>query len=307
MTNHEKIKLAFGGLKAPDGMADEIIANREGHKTPRRLRPVRRIILVAAVLLMMTATALAVSPELREAIFGLPSFNPAADEWGNHNIESAVYAHPISDNLRTYMETREGTLGPGYFRGAVIELPDGFWDGRTYEEAYEEAEEKGWLIYTRNTAMSSLDEVDDLFGVRLLRNPLLGTYGTGRSLAVDDPAPHVWVCADAESNTVLADLQAYFVLDGETTVGYWAGFVFDDHMTGPIDRDLASIGYDFDERQLENYDGRPSGVKALIMNGGFARHAFFIVDGIAYRLDVYCHSDVSDPTAILKEIIDAFE
>jgi len=58
MTNHEKIKSAFGDIKAPEGFAEKTIENAKTQKTPR-IRPVRRIIAIAATVAILATASLA--------------------------------------------------------------------------------------------------------------------------------------------------------------------------------------------------------------------------------------------------------
>ena len=58
MTNHEKIKSAFGDIKAPEGFAEKTIKNAKIKKTPG-IRPVRRIIAIAATIAILATASLA--------------------------------------------------------------------------------------------------------------------------------------------------------------------------------------------------------------------------------------------------------
>jgi len=58
MTNHERIKSAFGDIKAPEGFAEKTIENAKIKKTPR-IRPVRRIIAIAATVAILATASLA--------------------------------------------------------------------------------------------------------------------------------------------------------------------------------------------------------------------------------------------------------
>jgi len=58
MTNHDRVKVAFNDVIAPEGFADKVI-NRVKNDKSAKPRPARRIILVAATVLILTTTAIA--------------------------------------------------------------------------------------------------------------------------------------------------------------------------------------------------------------------------------------------------------
>ena len=311
MTDHERIKRAFGGLKAPDGLADVLLSNAESHKTPGRLRPVRRAVLVAAaLLLMLSATALAVSPELREMVFGRAvEINvPAAErefykrnyadiyvnqEPEHKRIDALTNVHPVSGKLKSYIASHEGKPEQGAWFGP---FPDDFW-----EQTREEIENADWLTYTHTLEFSSLDEAAAFFGIRLPQNPML-TKLTKWVTDADGNRPDVSgsMTVNREKTAAMVCLTMRFDLDDGNWADLTLHFMCDDQAAEPMKYQY----YGFDSP--ETYIGRPSGIETLIDDRGESGDAFFVVDDVAYDLMVTCETD-ADAFPLLKEIVDAFE
>ena len=276
---------------------------------PARRRPVYRVILIAAAAMMLlTVTALAVSPELRRmvgwpSVKSIPEDDFASDDYKSKIIESEIYAHPISDKLQAYMDTHEGTPQTGVFSGS---LPDDVWE-KTPEELWAE----GYVIYNyKNIAFSSMTEAADFYDIRLSKNTLLTSF---EPIDASFPFLKSSFSTNAEGRSALADISAYYDLGNGNTVHYYARFICDDRMTGPASFGHADIGYYTGESAFETYTGAPSGVAALIWAPGgyfgeFSRYfAFFVMDDIAYNLEVTNFQNPDDTVKTLKDIIDAFE
>jgi len=113
MNNHDKIKRAFDGLKAPDGITEKILASA-GTKSKAMKNPHRkyqyhigRIAIVALAFVLMTVTALAiVFPELRR--IGKVSIDENTEYGLEIGVESGYY--PFTEKLRNYIQQNEGTV-----------------------------------------------------------------------------------------------------------------------------------------------------------------------------------------------------
>jgi hypothetical protein len=122
----------------------------EANAKPSRTRPVRRLAIIAATLVLVTTvTAFAVSAELREAVFRIGHVST-----DGRGVTTVVEPHHISDNLRTYVEMHIGTSG-GYEQvGEDIYVPGDFY-------------RKHWIGF------ASHDEAGEFFGTRFIISPLL--------------------------------------------------------------------------------------------------------------------------------------
>ena len=152
MNNHDKIKQAFGDLKAPDGMAEKILANTGSKSTivrnPYWKYHINKLAVIAIVCILMTTTALAIAfPELWR--IGRLSIHGVID--GSIGILSENSVYPFSENLREYIEQNENKA----LEGSV-------------HEAYE-------------ITFNSFEEASDFFGVPIAKInfkhelPVIGT------------------------------------------------------------------------------------------------------------------------------------
>jgi len=311
MTNRERIKLAFGDLKAPDGLAEEIIQKAQSRRVLTTRRPYRVALVAAAVFVMLAATALAVSPGLREAVFGRPAVVDVPErelefidrnykdfygsqEPDTQRIESLINAHSVSDGLKAYIAAHEGISQPDMWFGP---FPDDYW-----EKTLEELGEMELMTHFYSLRFSSLDEAAGFFGIWLPQNPLLTKLARWETDADGDYEPGVRGGMDVnkEKTAAMVCLVTRFDLGDGNWTDLVLKFMCDNQAAEPMK--CQYYGYD----DAEDYDSQPSGVKALIVNHDETGDAIFVINDIAYSLDLRLQSD-GDPAAILKEIIDAFE
>ena len=163
--NHEKIKQAFGNIKAPENMAQKILATggTQAFRTPKRNNKLIRVMLIAVISVFMTATALAVViPELLQ---GGRIFVRETEDMDYLKAAADLESHTFSENLRKYIQNTEAwyvdedNFKTGYqaefnsfeeasdFFGFPIIMPDGF----EYESTV-----RAWIIVdTKNTEKDS--------------------------------------------------------------------------------------------------------------------------------------------------------
>jgi len=112
MNNHDKIKQAFDGLKAPGNMAEKILANTESKtmRAPRRNNRLIQIALVAIISVFMTVTVFAVvAPEMiSEVLSGRLFVRETDNPEYPVKITTEMTAYPFSEKLREYIQNNEG-------------------------------------------------------------------------------------------------------------------------------------------------------------------------------------------------------
>ena len=239
-------------------------------RTAKRRHPVRRVVLIAAaVLLTMTATALAVSPELREAV-GRIVQNADTNEF-----DAETMAYPISGKVMEYIRTHE------------LENP--------------------LDLYT--VAFSSLAEAADFFDVPLLHNPLLtkfvkldefdNPYARGPRVPFPAPYdnPYTFFSYSPEAETVFVGIRSYLTLGNGDTLLYYINFT----CSGRTDAGASMDGGGW--YNSEFYTSPANGIEAFI--GKF--RAIFVRDNIMYNLEIVRPQDYDGVTDAVKAVIDAFE
>jgi len=107
MDYHDKIKKAFGGVKAPDDTAEKVIKISMG-ETPKKIRRsyhIGRVVIAALIFTLTTITVLAAAfPELwRNGEFSI-------EESGIYGMEIKTESghYPFSEKLREYIRQNEG-------------------------------------------------------------------------------------------------------------------------------------------------------------------------------------------------------
>ncbi|MCL2519093.1 MAG: hypothetical protein FWF15_11070, partial [Oscillospiraceae bacterium] len=100
MNNHDRIKQAFGRLKAPDGLEEKILEERK----PQRRYRISRVVLVWIILALLTTNVLA---------FGLPALERWSERSGkiimprSGHIQMETEVLPFSENLREFIQNNE--------------------------------------------------------------------------------------------------------------------------------------------------------------------------------------------------------
>jgi len=135
MNNHDRIKQAFGGLKAPDGLAERIVT------VPQKRLKIGRVVLVGIILVLLTTNVFAfVIPAIQRN----RTFVDGTEE--KILIISEAIPHSFSENLREYLQNNVPT--------------DIYQDDEILSKRYE-------------ITFNSFDEASEFFGISFIQ-PILG-------------------------------------------------------------------------------------------------------------------------------------
>ena len=295
-------------------------------RKPSTARLVRRIAIAAAVLIFTTtATAFAVSPELREAVM----MRIGKVSTDGQSVTAEAEMHQINDVFQAYVEKHEGTPG------GVEQVGDDeyVYGGDSYREY--------WLGFT------SYDEVAEFFGARFILSPLLdessivdlGAIYDGYDIKVDSVfggKRNIVACMHHYKDTInrygegvrsdtmhmhepvraMAQIGAQFIYDDEgTIVTVYAQLFLSEqlkHQPSDLSRNIKStVSVSSHNVDYFDYTSPVSGVIAVIgvyqdyedNEGGFTS-AKYTLDDVVYEVMCIPKGD-ADAVDILKAIIDS--
>jgi hypothetical protein len=309
MNNHDKIKQAFGSLKAPADTAEKVIKNMRGESPGKNRRPYHagRVALAAVIIFSLTAvTALAaVLPGILRI---------GAPYWEEEfiGVETAG-VYPISESLR-------GHIGN----------PDK-WQVWTWGENNENS-----FIYSTDAnapALSSIEEAAEFYGVPFPKNPMLNEYsktmyGTDGKKYETSVMSHITYYENEENNTetVAVYLFAQNKLETGEEISMAYKYVGGTDMSISASQNMSySSAVDdiiniltFDEKQnnIQNYISPVNDIEAILYTvdmGGHNGHPFyswnaaFAINGIYYKMTVRSHTGFEkEPYDTFKSVIDAY-
>ena len=262
---------------------DQGLVEMKGHKN----KPIRKIILIAAAAVLMTATVLA-------AVTGFGGMWVVND----HDVltkSDEISSYPISNKAREFINTNKGT------EWVVIDV-----DGK--EDVVEKGKENGRLVLKESfirhdRSFESLDEASIFFGV-----PLLGLPDSESSVECN--------IFPSEETGHFVQLRYYSIDD---TVSCCISFIISDknikdYVFSPTARNFNSPGY-LGVSDAVSYESKNNGIDALITLTTFYNDdslieferytAEFVHNNISYA--VGCLDNDANDIDKLKEVIDSLE
>jgi len=263
-------------------------------------RPIRRAILIAATIAILTTTAFAVSPGLREAFLNTGRVFPSDD---GITVETVIWERlPISETLRLYLETHD--CEQEVFYGL---------DG---------SESVAITMYYCTQGFESYSEVAGFFGIDILHSPLLTESITrsyrnevakiGASMSYYGLNPEQSIHVNVNSEYLYGDYESN-IITLSADFNLWDQSVIQDGEWNPKEQP-SILHYQPDAVNHETYTSPVNGIEAVIgiiniNNSAFSRAiAVFTVSNIQYSVMAgLFSSDYSTAQTIdvLKEIIDS--
>lgn len=260
---HQTIK----EIPIPDGLQEKITLSNRGQKR----KPVKPLLIVAAIMVLSVTTAFAASPWL---------FEIGKTIWKNGTATSEADAYPISPALREYISTQEWPMLPDGSNVSIEELHDNY------------------------PHFSSVDEVNNFFGIALTKNEML----VDLQATFDESSPCILSIIDYEpqSDDAIVTLLADAKLSNRDEV--FGKYTFFCYGTDKDDVDRwVNNKYKIDENSgnVQNYTSPVNGVEAILSRSGSSGvgYADFAINNISYHLTV---QSTIDPYETLKAVIDAY-
>ena len=268
----------------------------------RRLNIVRRTILLAAVIAILTASALAVGTQLFsrapewfsiEELIGeeLIGEEPIGEEEGNI-AQIEINAPPFSADFRAYIDADDW-------------MREDSWDGQFSSYTFAE-----------NLEFSSMAAVSEFFNINIARNSLMpdASIEIYKTLVAYDPIfdnARITVFSNAIfENNRLVSINLDFHIDNEQSEPFSMSYGF-----------YNRYGFGVEEGTEQYYISLVNGIEALLLPISLnSAQAIFALDNIVYTLSIHrgimmvgddtvYNSDIHTTESaieVLKEIIDAF-
>ena len=258
----------------------------------RRLNIVRRTILLAAVIALLTASALAVGTQLfSRAPEWFSSEEFSGEEEGNI-AQIEINATPFSTEFRAYIDADDW-------------MREDSWDGQFSSYTFDE-----------NLEFSSMVAVSEFFNVNIARNSLMPDSSNEiyKTLVAYDPIfdnAHITVFSNSKlENNRLVSINLDFHIDNEQNEPFNISYGFYDR-----------YGFGVEEGAEQYYISPVNGIEALLLPISLnSAQAIFALDNIVYTLSIHrgimlvgddtvYNTDIHTTEStieVLKEIIDAF-
>ena len=322
MNNHDKIKQAFSGLKAPDDIAEKVIKNAMGETPKRTRRPynIGKVVLVAIALFILTTTTV-----LAAVLSGIIKIGVPYWEEYSVGVETAG-VYPISENLRRHINNND------------------LWEIQTWGENNEYKYMNSMGLNA--PVLSSTDEAAVFYGVPFSENPMLNEYvrsvktdPEGNIISSDEYLVRSYIGYYKEEEIETADISLFTMnkLDTGEQIAIHYRFFCGTNMNAnagsstmyayvkngtniETDVPIASENYvkiDEESSKIENYISPVNNIEAIlytvyrdINSSIYSCHAVFALNGISYNMTVFSadinFEQYSNPYDIFKTIIDAY-
>jgi len=256
---------------------------------PAKRHPLRKLVLMVAVAVILTTTALAASPELREAIGNMGRVF-VRDDGGVALERINILRLPISDDLKSYIETNSDFFS---IMGDMRHSQLGF-------ESYNEVADFFDVDILHITFLSK-NLIKLIQGEEVLVRAQVGYNASARKKTVTCHLTSVYSYGENESNAIF--FNANFIVE-EEPVGRYGQNTFSQY--GAFYNNAETISH-------ETYISPVNGIEAVIGTYNVEDPAYpsvdavFAVDNVTYlisaRLDPEEY-DLDQSVEILKVIID---
>ena len=252
-----------------------------------RLSPAYRAVLIAAVIILLTGTALAANTGW---LMRIPEWIGGLTVDGSKVAVVEGYALPFSDEFRAYIDAGDW-------------MREDSWDG-----------ENSFLTFAEDLDLTSLASVSEFFNIQIAQNSLMPTKS--------DDVYKVLVGYDPIFHTARISVFSNSTLNGDRLVSVFHRFRVSDDVDEIINFSSGYYDHLITEEVMEYYYiSLINGIEALILpySPRLAR-AMFSLDNIIYELhvetgimqlndDTLYNLDIGvaiDAAELLKEIIDSY-
>ena len=258
----------------------------------RRLRPVRRGVLFAAVVTLLTASALAAGTQLFSRMPGWFSSEELHGEEGGNIAQTEVFAHPFSIEFRAYIDADNW-------------MREDSWDGQF-----------SYTTIAENLEISSMSAVSGFFNLDIAQNSLMPE--------VSNDIYNIRVAYDPIYDNANVTVFSNSKLENDRLVSIYLDFRIDNDQSIPFitshgfyDR----YGFGVEEGAEQYYISPVNGIEALLLPfSPNSAEATFVINNIIYTLSIHGGSKlIGDDTIhnpdinttekaieVLKAIIDAY-
>jgi hypothetical protein len=282
----EKLK-SFYTMQAESQPEPTINITFEPLAEKTRLNPVYRVVLAAAVVVLLTGTALAASSGL---LMRIPEWIGGLSIDGSKTAVVEGYSLPFSDEFRAYIDAGDW-------------MREDSWDG-----------ENSYLTFAEDLELTSLASVSEFFNVQIAQNSLIPIE--------NNDVYKVLVGYDPIFHTARIFVFSNSILNGDKSVSVTHRFGVSDDVDEIINFSSAYYDHLITEEVMEYYYTSPvNGIEALMLpySPRLAR-AVFSLDNIIYELHIEAgimqlndntpyNLDIGvaiDAVELLKEIIDSY-